>query len=117
MLDAADLALILKGKEIYRETFYSGYHAEINQEKCSSCGLCLEQCRFDAVKQDDQGIFSVITNTCEGCGVCHDQCPENAVILKDHDSGVCLLSETEEGLLVHADFIRVEITRENWSAA
>ena len=101
-VDAADLSLLLKGTEIYRETFYSGYMAQINQEICSSCGLCLEQCRFDAVKKDDQGKYSVNSTVCEGCGVCHDHCPEKAVTLIDYDSGICLLSETNEGILVHA---------------
>ncbi len=100
-VDAADLSLILQGREVMREKFFSGYHARVDQTLCSSCGLCLEQCRFHAVKRNNS-VYTVKEDTCEGCGVCFDHCPSRAITLEDHDSGLCIRSETENGPLIHA---------------
>ena len=100
-VDAADLSLILHGKEVKREQFNSGYLAEIHQDQCSSCGLCLENCRFDSITLKN-GHYSVKQESCEGCGVCLDNCPSSAVHFEDHDSGLCYYSETDHGPLIHA---------------
>ncbi len=100
-VDAADLSLILQGKEKSKETFFSGYHARIDPQSCTSCGRCSDLCRFGAISGHN-GTFCVDPATCEGCGVCYDHCPEKAITLEDHDSGICLQSETPFGPLVHA---------------
>lgn len=100
-VDAADLALILKGKKQYEEKFFSGKLARIDQKKCTSCGKCMKLCRFDAISEED-GKYTITEDRCEGCGVCVDHCPEKALEFNDHDSGMCYHSETESGPLIHA---------------
>ncbi|RPH93306.1 (4Fe-4S)-binding protein, partial [candidate division KSB1 bacterium] len=48
-VDAADLHLVLAPRIRERHEFRSGHEARILQEKCTGCGICLAQCRFDAV--------------------------------------------------------------------
>lgn len=100
-VDAADLSLILKGEEQYREKFFSGKLAQINQDKCSSCGKCMDLCSFGLISEEN-GNYSVAGESCEGCGVCFDHCPEKAIEFNDHDSGMCYHSETGYGPLIHA---------------
>ena len=100
-VDAADLSLILHGREQKREKFNSGWMAEIDQDKCTACGLCLKNCRFDSIALDN-GRYSVKQENCEGCGVCVDHCPSAAIHFIDHDSGLCYYSETDFGPLIHA---------------
>ena len=100
-VDAADLSLILQGREERRETFYSGKTASIDQDKCTACGFCFDNCRFDSIREKD-GHYTVLEETCEGCGVCFDHCPEKAVRFLDNDSGICFYSKTEFGPLIHA---------------
>jgi MinD superfamily P-loop ATPase len=106
-VDAADLHLILGGKINSSNEFIGGKKAQIINDKCNDCGMCIEYCRFHAIK-DKFDRLSKISETyidkfsCEGCGVCLSFCPENAIELKDHMSGQWFTSETKYGPLVHA---------------
>lgn len=97
-VDAADLHLIVKPQKIKEETFEGGKKAFVNSEACTSCGKCLELCRFDAISES----FAVDTLSCEGCGVCAAFCPAGAIEMKPHQSGKWFESETEFGPMVHA---------------
>ncbi|MFH0702216.1 MAG: ATP-binding protein [bacterium] len=105
-VDAADLHLILN-PEIKRSTeFYSGKNAEIKLEICTSCGKCLEICRFDAISKD----FIVNETKCEGCGACFYHCPFQAVKFESKKSGNWYDSNTRFGKLIHA---KLGIAEEN----
>jgi MinD superfamily P-loop ATPase len=104
-VDAADLHLILTPDIIKQELFYGGQLPYIDYERCTQCGLCEQQCRFGAIQ--DLKVDSV---SCEGCGVCAYICPEKAISMKDRLSGYLYVSETREGLMVHA---RLGIAAEN----
>jgi MinD superfamily P-loop ATPase len=115
-VDAADLHLVLNPR--LRETvdFYGGKKARIIPENCTSCGICLELCRFDAVIKDDHDEnvdlpeFRIDTIACEGCGVCAHFCPEDTIVLEQPKCGELYLSETEFGPFAHA---RLGIAAEN----
>jgi len=102
-VDAADLHLILKGKKVTGSSFTGGKIAGILPSKCTSCGICLDYCRFDAIMDpgDDQP-FVIDNYACEGCGVCAHFCPEQAIEMNDVQSGEWYISETRYGRLVHA---------------
>ena len=100
-VDAADLFLVLDPTERSREPFYSGFEARIDEQRCVSCGVCRDLCRFDAVVEED-GRFRVDPLACEGCGVCADHCPNEAVVLEDRHCGEMMISDTPYGTLVHA---------------
>ncbi|MCP3900570.1 MAG: (4Fe-4S)-binding protein [Desulfobacteraceae bacterium] len=105
-VDAADLHLILTPDVKETSDFIGGHEAIINLDKCTQCGLCIELCRFDAIKD----IFEVDPIECEGCGVCFDLCPEKAIEFPETICGQWYISDTRFGPMVHA---RLGIAQEN----
>jgi MinD superfamily P-loop ATPase len=97
-VDAADLHLILKPDILETNDFFSGERPEISADKCTSCGLCAEHCRFDAISDD----FQIIPEKCEGCGVCSYVCPADAVSTLPRKCGQWFISDTRFGKMVHA---------------
>lgn len=50
----------------------------INEEMCTGCGVCLDECPVDAITMDED--TAIINNEeCIRCGICHDICPLDAV--------------------------------------
>ncbi len=100
-VDAADLHLILSPEIENTNEFYSGHLASIDNEKCISCGICKDVCRFDAIKIRDEQYF-VGPISCEGCGVCVWSCPQEAINFDDNLCGEWYVSQTRFGDMVHA---------------
>lgn len=100
-VDAADLHLILKHDLKQTHDFIASSKAEIDEDKCTDCGICEEYCRFEAIGEKD-GHFNINQYSCEGCGVCVRFCPEEAIDFKQVISGQWFMSETAHGTLVHA---------------
>ncbi|MGD9235684.1 MAG: ATP-binding protein [Desulfobacterales bacterium] len=105
-VDAADLHLILNPHIFKRADFKSGHTADIDRNKCTQCGVCLDLCRFEAIGDD----FNVNPLDCEGCGVCVYFCPEKAIDFPENTCGEWFISDTRFGPLVHA---RLGIAEEN----
>ena len=105
-VDAADLHLILHPQVRMRADFKSGHTADIDENKCTGCGQCLELCKFGAISDD----FKVNPVDCEGCGVCVYFCPEKAIDFPENTCGEWFISDTRFGPMVHA---RLGIAEEN----
>lgn len=105
-VDAADLHLLMDPDVKLRTDFFGGNVAEIDTEKCSLCGQCIDLCRFDAISD----LFVVDKIDCEGCGVCVDLCPEQAINFPLKKCGEWFISDTRFGGMVHA---RLGIAEEN----
>jgi len=89
-VDAPNLHLIMAQNTEPKRTDYFGMAiAEIDPDKCIECGLCKENCRFDAISNENG--FKVEPFACEGCGVCEAFCPANAVSLKSAVAGELML--------------------------
>lgn len=71
-------------------SFQGGEKAEIEEDLCTGCGLCMENCRFDAIL-DEGDRFRVNEISCEGCGVCAYICPRKAITLKPDQAGTRFL--------------------------
>lgn len=97
-VDAADLHLLLSPKVMETHDFYSGILPELDEEKCTHCGRCIQSCEFNAISPEIQ--FDRIN--CEGCAVCSFVCPEQAIKRKDRHCGHWYKSETRFGPMVHA---------------
>ena len=112
-VDAADLHLILKPQIKERGDFSGGVVAEINQQKCTACGKCHQECRFLAIKEEttpNKTYFSIDHLACEGCGVCYLVCEDKAVEIEDAVNGEWFISETRYGPMSHA---KLGIAEEN----
>lgn len=58
--------------------FESKFIATLDEEKCISCGLCVERCQFGARELiDEKLVFE--KEKCFGCGLCLETCFENAI--------------------------------------
>lgn len=54
---------------------------EINKEKCTSCGLCVEKCPFNAIffEEEEDGVYKC--DQCEGQFKCVQVCTTGAIIV------------------------------------
>jgi MinD superfamily P-loop ATPase len=90
-VDAPNLHLLMTKSEASKKRDYIGLpKAVIDQEKCTSCGLCKTHCRFDAIKES-QGRYEIDYYACEGCGVCEAVCESDAVKMLDDVAGELML--------------------------
>ena len=109
-VDAANMHLLLKPDFGRISEFYSGELAVINQDLCTTCGICADVCRFKAIPFKD-GQYEVSSLDCEGCGYCEKVCPTQAITMKERMSGHVYISEVRTGnTMVHA---RLGIGAEN----
>lgn len=101
-VDAADLHLLFDPTVKETFDFSSGRKAMIDSGKCISCGICLEECRFSAIRQPKAGLFEVDQYKCEGCRLCERICPANAVRSVENMNNKWYVSDSRFGPLVHA---------------
>lgn len=71
--------------------------AVIDEEACTQCGICEEECRFDAIHD-----YKVEPHACEGCRLCERLCPENAISMVEREGAEVLLGDTDFGPMVWA---------------
>ena len=85
-VDAPNLHLIFHPSSTPDRADYFGMpKAQIDSDKCVSCGACLSHCRFDAIEAGTP--FRVKPFACEGCGVCTAVCPAGAVSMEPAVAG------------------------------
>ncbi|XCH79145.1 MAG: ATP-binding protein [Candidatus Dehalobacter alkaniphilus] len=90
-VDAPNLHLIRTHVSPARRSDYYGMNkAIIDAESCRSCGLCRQNCRFEAINKSN-GQYEVDAYACEGCGVCEAVCPMGAVSLQPAVAGELML--------------------------
>ena len=76
-------SILLKGK-VELEPFV----AEVNEELCDGCGMCVEACPYDAISIDQssegKSMAKVDTRLCKGEGACVPVCPKEALQVKGY---------------------------------
>ena len=102
-VDAADLHLLFKPTIQEIHNFSSGWAVSIDNEKCTSCNLCAEYCRFDAIHQTKGGDMIINSFQCEGCRLCERVCPNYAITSKENTNNHWFISTSRFGALVHAE--------------
>ncbi|MGM0613071.1 MAG: 4Fe-4S binding protein [Bacteroidota bacterium] len=100
-VDAADLYLLLTPDIQKTHSFPGAPIAQIDQQKCTSCGICESLCRFDAIQQKD-GDYQVVEFNCEGCKLCMHACPANAISMQQPENSEWYESDTRFGPMIHA---------------
>ncbi len=55
--------------------------AQVNQERCTACGICAKVCPYKAIRADakTKTKATVIEAACAGCGTCSAECPFGAI--------------------------------------
>jgi len=101
-VDAADLHLILEPKILEEHVFEGAWIASIDQDRCTSCGICTEYCRFDAIEVNASGHKSINPYKCEGCRLCERICPHGAIFSEKSKNNFWYVSETRAGIMTHA---------------
>jgi len=104
-VDAPDLHLLLGPTRQEEHEFRSGFEAVIDPETCVACGMCVDLCRFGAVRKpswDDFAGYSIDPLRCEGCKVCVQFCPAGAIGFTERHCGQWYASATRFGPMIHA---------------
>lgn len=62
--------------------FATNYYAEIIEERCTGCGICVDRCQMDALTlETEDGKVRLEESRCIGCGLCVTRCPFEAAVL------------------------------------
>ncbi len=84
---AASRAITLLSRQII---FTSGTVAATTQADCSSCGVCISICPYNAPSFLEEGPFAgkaqINSVLCKGCGLCVASCRSGAIRLKGFDN-------------------------------
>lgn len=102
-VDAANMHLLLEGKRTHTETFISGKEPVVDIGACKNCGMCTENCHYNAMEIQD-GLLNIDPILCEGCGLCMQICPWDAISMNSRSIGSWFQSESIiGGELFHAE--------------
>lgn len=97
-VDAPNLYLFYKGKDIEKSEFIGGKKAILDESICIECGKCETICRFEAIEN-----FKINPFHCEGCGACTLVCPVNAITLQDEKTADTFITELDKGIISRAE--------------
>jgi MinD superfamily P-loop ATPase len=100
-VDAANLHIILQPKNYVTERFITGIKAQIEYDRCKNCGLCINYCRFDAIKYI-RGKVTIIETSCDGCALCVKICTSGVISMITSDKSNWYIGDYRNGKLVHA---------------
>jgi H+/Na+-translocating ferredoxin:NAD+ oxidoreductase subunit B len=80
----------IKNRLVPRDIMMATYYLrETDQEECTGCGQCAEDCPLDIIAMEGEQPM-VDETVCIGCGVCLLNCPTEAAQLKKKDDKVPL---------------------------
>jgi len=73
--------------------------AEVDLEKCTSCGVCARVCPYNAIEVDVKAKSGahIITAACAGCGTCAAECRFGAITVR-HFEDEQILAQIEAAL-------------------
>lgn len=76
-------AAVARASTILSKDFYEveGIVSQVNEEKCTGCGICVTICPYGAMEKNAEGIAKTNIVLCKGCGTCVASCPERAIRL------------------------------------
>jgi MinD superfamily P-loop ATPase len=60
---------------------------KLDKEKCIQCGLCVKNCRSNAIFQAPGQYPIFLGELCSGCGLCWHLCPQGAIKIEKKKTG------------------------------
>ena len=57
--------------------------AKVDEEECTGCGTCVDECPQEAISLNDDDIAVVNEDECTDCGMCVDACPTEAISIEE----------------------------------
>ncbi len=82
--------------------------AKVDNEACIHCGICKENCKYDAIIMRNL-YFAINSDRCEGCGECEVVCPVDAITLSVIGRGRVDIYQCQEGVLLKTTSFAGEI--------
>ena len=73
----------MKAVEKPAQIVHSNYYAQVDEESCVACGVCVERCHMDAITMEDAAWVN--PDRCIGCGVCVPECPSGAMTYRQKE--------------------------------
>jgi len=55
--------------------------AEVDPDKCTGCGNCVEECPAEAISLQDE-VAVVDEDECTDCGLCESVCEDEAITVQ-----------------------------------
>lgn len=56
--------------------------AKIDEDECTGCGTCVDECPSEAISLNDNDIAVVNADECTECELCVDACPTSAISME-----------------------------------
>jgi MinD superfamily P-loop ATPase len=101
-VDASNLSLLFSlstDKYVEWKPLSTNQIAIVDEDKCISCGKCINTCYFNALKFKEN-IPKINKFGCEGCGACELICPANAISLQDIENAYIGYAKTNHGFSI-----------------
>jgi heterodisulfide reductase subunit A-like polyferredoxin len=75
--------------------------AEVDQEHCASCLVCVRSCPYQVPRINKDGVSEIDPALCRGCGICAAECPAKIIQLNwyEDDQVMSKLDALLEGVL------------------
>jgi len=99
-VDAANLYILFDPTHEEEQVFVSGQKAVIDYNICTSCGKCIDYCRFDAIS-DLSGKVVISETACDGCRLCARICPFEAITMENEDKSRMYTGSFRNGKMVY----------------
>ena len=101
-VDAANLYLLFNPIHEDEQIYIAGTKAVIDYTLCNSCGVCMDYCRFGAVRlSSSDGSYSIDDISCDGCRLCQRVCPNGAITMINNDKSRMYSGSFRNGKMVY----------------
>lgn len=99
-VDAANLHLIFDPVHEEEEIYSGSFKAVVDQDLCNGCLLCVNLCRFEAIKITGEKV-TILEHSCDGCQLCSRLCKPGAITMLKRDKSRMYSGSFRNGKMVY----------------